>query len=341
MLDIHGRNGQFALKAAGLYEEFLNIVHPGGQAARFLTKHGEVLLETPDDGRGDSPEVPRGALRQILLDALPGRMVRWGHKLVEATPLDNSCHQLRFANGQMLETDLLVGADGAWSMVRPLLSSAVPYYLGTASVETLLFDSDTRHAPTARLVGSGAMYALTPGKGILAHREPNGVLHTYVTFKKSKAWIDRIASSNPYAARALVAREFDGWASELVALITDGETPVVARSLHALPCDHYWDHVAGVTLLGDAAHLNPPDGEGANWAMYDGAELGRLLAEYQNDTEAAIRKYETALLPRMRQSAVEAHQTFESCFGDNAPVSLLGFSSPDHSTAGSSVRTHP
>ncbi len=167
------------------------------------------------------------------------------------------------------------------------------------------------------------MYALTPGKGIFAHREPNGVLHTYVTFKKPKEWVDGVASSDPESARARVAQEFKDWDPELVALITDGETPLVARSLHALPQNQRWDHVAGVTLLGDAAHLNPPDGEGANWAMYDGAELGRLLAEYQHDSKAAIREYEKALSPRMDTSAVQARETFEACFGDNAPQSLL------------------
>ncbi len=102
MLDIHSYNGQLALKAAGLYEKFLEIVHPGGQASRFLTKNGDVLLENPDDGTGDRPEVPRGALRQILLDAIPADTVRWGHKLKEATPLDNGCHLLRFADGRQV-----------------------------------------------------------------------------------------------------------------------------------------------------------------------------------------------------------------------------------------------
>jgi 2-polyprenyl-6-methoxyphenol hydroxylase-like FAD-dependent oxidoreductase len=325
MLDIHPYNGQLALKAAGLYENFLEIVHPGGQASRFLTSKADVLFESPDDGTGDRPEVPRGALRQILLDALPADTIRWGHKLKEVTPLLGGGHLLRFVDGRTEKTDVLVGADGAWSRVRPLLSATVPSYVGTASVETFLFDCDTRHAATAKLVGGGAMYALTPGKGIFAHREPNGVLHTYVTFKKPKEWVDAVASLDAESARIHIAQEFKDWSPELVALITDGETPLVTRSLHALPQDQRWEHLAGVTLLGDAAHLNPPDGEGANWAMYDGAELGRLLSEHQGDTEAAVREYENALFPRMKKSAVEAYKTFEACFGENAPESLLGF----------------
>ena len=71
MLDIHEENGQVALKAAGLFEEFRGIIHAGGQAMRVLDKDGNVLLSQPDDGTGGRPEVPRGELRRILLDSLP------------------------------------------------------------------------------------------------------------------------------------------------------------------------------------------------------------------------------------------------------------------------------
>src|ERR1700728_1329021 len=50
MLDIHEENGQRALKEAGLFEEFREIIHPGGQATRVLDKDGHVLFDQPDDG---------------------------------------------------------------------------------------------------------------------------------------------------------------------------------------------------------------------------------------------------------------------------------------------------
>ncbi|GGU93014.1 hypothetical protein GCM10010260_29770 [Streptomyces filipinensis] len=64
------------------------------------------------------------------------------------------------------------------------------------------------------------------------------------------------------------------WAPELTALITEGETAPVPRALHALPVDHRWDRVPGVTPLGDAAHLTARPGEGAGLAPYDGPERG-------------------------------------------------------------------
>jgi 2-polyprenyl-6-methoxyphenol hydroxylase-like FAD-dependent oxidoreductase len=80
-----------------------------------------------------------------------------------------------------------------------------------------------------------------------------------------------------------------------------------------------------VTLLGYAAHLMIPSGEGANLAMYDGAELGKAIAAKPGDVEATLNAYEKDLFPRSASAAVEAHQTFKVCFGPNAPQSLVDF----------------
>src|SRR3984885_15738552 len=68
MLDIHPWNGQPALAAAGLTEEFRGLVLEGRESYRVLDRAGTVLLDQPDDGAGERPEVPRGELRQVLLD---------------------------------------------------------------------------------------------------------------------------------------------------------------------------------------------------------------------------------------------------------------------------------
>jgi 2-polyprenyl-6-methoxyphenol hydroxylase-like FAD-dependent oxidoreductase len=325
MLDIHEENGQLALKAAGLFETFLELIHPGGQQARVLDKDGNVLLDHPDDGTGGRPEVPRGELRRILLESLPADTVQWGKKFKAAAPLDDGRHELTFADGSTATTEVLVGADGAWSKVRPLLSEAKPEYTGITYIETYLYDSDARHKASANAVGGGMMLAMTPGKGIIAHREPNGVLHTYAGLKKPEDWIAGIDFSDPEVVVKRVAREFDSWAPELTSLIADGESNPVPRPIYSLPGEHRWNRVPGVTLLGDAAHLTAPSGEGANLAMYDGAELAKAIAANPGDVEAALRAYEKNLFPRSAAEAPEADRMQEVLFGDNSPRSLLDF----------------
>jgi 2-polyprenyl-6-methoxyphenol hydroxylase-like FAD-dependent oxidoreductase len=162
-----------------------------------------------------------------------------------------------------------------------------------------------------------------PGRGIQAHRESGDTLHTYVALSRSQGWFADIDFTDAAAATARIAQEFDGWAPELTALMTDGETAPVLRPLNALPIGHRWDRVPGVTLLGDAAHLSPPNGEGANLAMYDGAELGTAIAAHPDDIEAALTEYEQALFVRSAEAAAEAARDFEVCFGDDTPHSLI------------------
>ncbi|HEX8582761.1 MAG TPA: NAD(P)/FAD-dependent oxidoreductase [Acidimicrobiales bacterium] len=323
MLDIHDDTGQPALRAAGLIEEFRGLVLEGAEATRVLAPDGTVLLDEPDDGTGGRPEVQRGALRGLLLDSLPAGPVRWGHKVAGVHALGGGRHEVTLAEGSTVATTVLVGADGAWSRIRPLLSDATPEYVGTSFVETYLFDADARHPAAAKAVGAGALLANVPGKGIQAHRESGGTLHTYVALSAPQEWFAGIDFTDPAAATARIAREFDGWAPELTALITDGETAPVLRPLNALPAGHRWERVPGVTLLGDAAHLSPPNGEGANLAMDDGARLGTALATHPGDVEAALAAYERDLFPRSAAAAAEAARDFALCFGDDAPQSLI------------------
>ncbi|WP_405165038.1 FAD-dependent monooxygenase [Nocardia sp. NBC_01499] len=321
MLDLHVESGQAALRAAGLFEEFRALVHAGGEQMRIIDKHGTVRMEDAG-GDGERPEIDRNDLRRILLNSLPDTTIRWGAKVTGAHALGDGRHEVTLADGTTCTTDLLIGADGAWSKIRPLLSSATPDYSGVSFVECDLPDAATRQPATAELVGGGMMFALADRKGLLTHRETDGSVHTYAAFAAAD-WLSGIDFTDTAEAKAAVLQHFQGWDDRLRALVADADGPLVPRPIYRLPVGHCWDRVPGITLLGDAAHLMSPfAGEGANLAMLDGAELATALVDYP-DIEQALAAYEQELFPRSAELAAGSAENQALMFGPDALEKLL------------------
>ena len=324
VLDMHEESGQLALQKAGLFEAFRKIVIPSGDEMRILDKAGTVRWQ--DSGNDTRPEVDRGALRDTLLQSLPAHFIHWGSKVTGVVKLEGGRSEVTLASGETFKTTLLIGADGAWSKVRPLLSDTQPIYLGISFVETHLLDVDMRYPASAALIGHGSMFALSDEKGLITHRDGDGRITVYIALKTPEHWATsgEIDFHDPETARLMLLNHFTGWDDQLRTLIAESDADLIPRAIYALPVGHRWERVPGVTLLGDAAHLMSPfAGEGANLAMLDGAELAEAILAHPDDVETALGLYEAALFPRSEAAAAESISNLIDSFRSDAPQGML------------------
>ncbi|RQU91411.1 FAD-dependent monooxygenase [Burkholderia cenocepacia] len=305
-LDLHEESGLLALARAGLTDAFLAVARYEDQGSRLLDRTGRVLFD--DDGvGGNRPEVDRTALRALLLGALPPGAVQWGRTVREVVMAPDGRATLVFEHGTEGPFDLVVGADGAWSRLRPLLSPYQPQYSGLTFIEFGIDDIDRRHPALSRLVGRGKVGVFGGGKAIIAQRNGHAHVRGYAIFRVPLDWVaQRFDFASPDAMRAALVAEFDGCADAIHDLFRASGDRFANRPIVALPVGHCWAHRRGVTLIGDAAHvMSPFGGEGVNNAMRDAAELAAgLIAHADRDT--AVAAFEQQMFVRVTESAREA-----------------------------------
>ncbi|MFF3090433.1 FAD-dependent oxidoreductase [Streptomyces nojiriensis] len=316
-LDIDEDTGQAALRAAGLFDEFLALSRPEGQEWRLYDRHA-TLIRHDRAGEGDlsRPEIDRGRLRALLLDSLAPGTVRWGHSVKAVTPLPRGTARLHHHHDRTgQDFDLVIGADGAWSRVRPALSDAQPAYAGVTMVEARFNDVDHRHPDIAHLVGRGTMSAKAGRRSLVLQRNSNGHVRAYINFRGPQDWHAGLDLADTESVRAHLLAQYQGWHESLLGILRDNEGDFINRPMFVLPVHHSRQRVPGITLLGDAAHLMPPVGVGANLALLDGAELAQAVIDHPTVDEA-LDAYESVMFPRATDNAKTAQQMLTTLMPD-------------------------
>eukprot|EP01103_Thecamoeba_quadrilineata_P019199 TRINITY_DN7670_c0_g1_i1.p1 TRINITY_DN7670_c0_g1~~TRINITY_DN7670_c0_g1_i1.p1 ORF type:complete len:393 (+),score=63.80 TRINITY_DN7670_c0_g1_i1:50-1180(+) len=325
-LDLHPHSGQYALQVAGVYDQFKKYARSEGQDLKVVDKHATVhvnIISSPD--QYTRPEIDRGDLRKILLESLEKDTVQWNHSLKEISSLGEGKHKLQFDNGKSTETDLVVGADGAWSRVRPLLTDVKPFYTGVSYFDCSYQQVDKNHPNLCELVGRGSFICLADKKAIIAQNNSQNSIRIYFAFRKDIEYISEIEKATQEEVREHLLETFSGFDKKLTDLISQNKNGFVARRIHSLPLGHSWASRAGVTLLGDAAHLMSPfAGEGVNLALRDAAELGLNLTNGDNVDEA-IHNYEQLMFQRSTAAAQEADGNLNMFFAENALSKMFDF----------------
>ena len=294
-LDLHTDTGLAAIKACRLNEEYLKLARFDGEALHICDKNMRswVKMSGTKDEKGSRgrPEIDRSQLRQILIDSLPKGTIKWGHKVHHISPSDRTIHFTDASRQSLGPYDLIIGADGAWSKVRSLLTDVRPEYSGVSGLDLRVQDVANAHPDLHSLVNRGSLFATSNGKHIGAQQKSDGSLIVYSTAVRPEDWAKTYGYdvNDPIAAKKGILQDYADWHPKLRKLIEvadESEGSVIVRNYYQLPTGARWAHKAGFTLIGDAAHLMTPyAGEGVNLAMKDAMELAQAIASSTMDTK--------------------------------------------------------
>ncbi|KAG8761382.1 hypothetical protein FRC14_004787 [Serendipita sp. 396] len=343
-LDMHEESGLLALRMANLFDQFQK--YSSYEADEFLIrgKDGSVAFSDQDPDAAphlnERPEIDRKHLRQILIDSLEPDTIRWGHTLRSIAPSTDGSplHDLTFERQEedgsrtrlSVRASFVVGADGAWSRVRSLLSSVMPHYSGVCYVESEITDVDNRFPEIAKFIRDGHMFAIEDNKGIVTQRCSGGVVKVATFWRVPETWMKEqglSSESDPEQTRARLLELFNGWSEETRNIIRACDPTFVPRPLVVLEPYFTWRTTPGVTLLGDAAHvMSPFAGEGANMAMLDAVELATALIKVvkkdgrsTTPIDGAIRAYEQKMQKRAGSASKESTYHMDLFISSNAP----------------------
>ncbi|EHK97161.1 putative Tetracycline resistance protein from transposon/Tn4400 [Glarea lozoyensis 74030] len=344
IIDLHADGGQLALKEAGLFEKFQEIIIPSAEALKLMKSNGEVVWDennsaaAPPETSRDRPEVDRSNLRNLLLDAVDPDTIHWNHKLLQVEPV-GAKYNLHFSDSIETGFDLVIGADGAWSKVRPLVSNETPYYSGITFIELQAHDVSVKKPWLNEFIGSGSFFMFDEGLALIGQQNSFDRIRIYLGVRQPESWMDEcgINWEEPKSARGVLAESYFGDChGDLKRVILEEATDsLIVRRLYMLPVGLSWEMRSGVTLLGDAAHLMTPfAGVGVNVAMVDAMELAREIMRWKDafvDGDAtaldeAVKVYEERMFVRAKKNMEKTYHGLVSHFsagGIDERVGLL------------------
>ena len=256
---MHKSTGLAALKRINLYDEFLKNARFDGEAMSIVDKHFEKWVEVPGGTQQSSngrPEIDRTKLRDMLLKAVPHERIHWNAKLLN---IDNDKDlTLHFDGRTETGFDLVVGADGTWSKVRPLVSPVRPAYTGITGIRFKISNCAERFLDLDAMVNKGLLLAFSDGQGLMAQQIGDGSLYVAAYLVRAEDWSDDMQTRYPESNvfRKKILELYDDWAPELRKFIEVADDQATwADKIYQLPVGHRWPTKGNITLIGDAAHV--------------------------------------------------------------------------------------
>ena len=243
-----------------------------------------VLTDNPDENW--QLLVHRADLIDTFLNQLAPENIHLSHKL-EKIINHGDYAEARFENGNIIEADLIIGADGIRSLVRnQLFSDAPPVYSGTHAYRAIVKDKE--------------VFEFVPDNTFKVFVDYHAQIYLMPLHPRNEVSFDVTAESPDPSWAPEVTKE------EIVALLENFDPKFkkiaanvdryVNRAIYDIdPLDRW--HSNSVVLLGDAAHaMLHHQGHGANTSIQDSGVLAEELSK-ANSIPEALQQYQARRKP--------------------------------------------
>lgn len=235
----------------------------------------------------------RADLLALFQNALPESIIHLGRRCVGVSTTESSA-AITLENGDVIEADVVIGADGIKSCVRAALwDDEAPVFTGQIAWRATLKGHEL---PPDILGESGARSWMGPGHYAVSYFLRGRDLINVVLRGTSTEWAEEswTAQDDPDFVRA----KFEPLACERLKRLMSAISVCNKFGLFSRKSSQRWGK-GRIQLLGDAAHpVLPNGGQGANGAFEDAFVLAAWLDEKRDDPFAALANYEAVRKPR-------------------------------------------
>ena len=235
--------------------------------------------------------------------------MNWNHVVRDVVAEPDGRWRLEFKDQEPVSADLVVGADGVGSKVRPHLTSEQPRYFGLAMVSANIRRELWRDSQLSEVLGEGSAMFAHDGATIFVQRCNHDLIMLYYSMKVERGWPETRGFSldDTQSVLAAIQAAYCDWSPEVMAMLTQIEGGFRLWPLSVMPPDTRWETKPGLAMVGDASHAMPPfTGKGANLALLDALELADgLTADPSAQIEAAVKTCEARMQARTRKEIAE------------------------------------
>lgn len=302
-LDLRPDSGRRAIDKAGLGATFENLAREDAKAFRMVDSNGNEMTGMGEDTHENAgPEIDRGDLRQMLLDALPAGMVAWDRKVEAVEQGADGRWHLKFADHEDVVADFVVGADGIGSKVRQQLTDVQPVYTGITMIAANIRRDLWRGSKISDVLGEGSVMFAGGDKTIFVQRCAHDLILLYYSMAVPQGWPRRAGFDLDDSGSVMeaVRATYSDWSPDVLEMLTQVQDSFQLWPTSVMPPNYSWPTKPGLTMLGDASHVMPPfTGKGVNLALLDALELVEALTDDPDrDLTASIAGFERRMQAR-------------------------------------------